>query len=230
MSLYAIGDLHLSFGQNKPMDVFGGRWKNYVQKLQTGFSALTDEDVCVLCGDISWGMSLEQSAEDFRFIDALPGHKIILKGNHDFWWSSAAKTAAFFEKNEIKTISIMHNNSFPYGESAAICGTRGWFYEEERGGAHDKKLIERECMRLEASLKAAGEREKYVFLHYPPKYGAYLCQPILSLLRQYDVRLCASGHLHADSLRLAFNGVSDGVKFLCVSADAVDFQPVKILD
>lgn len=230
MSLYAIGDLHLSFGQNKPMDVFGGRWKNYVQKLRDGFATLSEDDVCVLCGDISWGMSLEQSAEDFRFIEALPGKKIILKGNHDYWWSSAAKTTAFFEKNEIGSISILHNNSFNYGENAAICGTRGWFYEEERGGAHDKKLIERECMRLEASLKAAGEREKYVFLHYPPKYGAYLCEPILSLLRQYAVRACVSGHLHADSLRLAFNGPSDGIQFRCVSADAVDFQPVKILD
>lgn len=230
MSLYAIGDTHLSLGQNKPMDVFGGRWKNYVQKLEAGFAALSAEDVCVLCGDISWGMSLEQSAEDFRFLDALPGRKIILKGNHDFWWSSAAKTAAFFEKNNITTLSILHNNSVPYGENAAICGTRGWFYEEERGGVHDKKLIERECMRLEASLKAAGEREKYVFLHYPPKYGAYLCEPILALLRRYEVRLCASGHLHADSLRLAFNGLWEGTEYRCVSADAVDFRPVKILD
>ena len=230
MSLYAIGDLHLSFGQNKSMDVFGGRWKNYVQKLEAGFSALLPDDVCVLCGDISWGMSLEQSAEDFRFIEALPGRKIILKGNHDYWWSSAAKTTAFFEKNGIGSISILHNNSFPFGENAAVCGTRGWFYEEERGGAHDKKLIERECMRLEASLKAAGEREKYVFLHYPPKYGAYVCEPITALLRQYDVRLCASGHLHADSLRLAFNGQWEGTEYRCVSADAVDFRPVKILD
>ena len=126
MSLYAIGDLHLSFGQNKSMDVFGGRWKNYVQKLEAGFSALSPDDVCVLCGDISWGMSLEQSAEDFRFIEALPGRKIILKGNHDYWWSSAAKTTAFFEKNGIGSILILHNNSFPFGENAAVCGTRGW--------------------------------------------------------------------------------------------------------
>jgi len=226
MSLYAIGDLHLSFGKDKPMDIFGGRWENYVDKIKAGFSTLTDDDVTVLCGDISWGMSLEDTLPDFRFIEALPGKKIILKGNHDYWWSSAAKIGKLFEENDIKTISILHNNAFQYGEDIAICGTRGWFYEEERDGAHDKKLIDREVMRLEASLKAGGEREKYVFLHYPPKYGQYQCKELLELLKRYEVKLCASGHLHADSIRLAFNGVWEGTRHLCVSADAVDFKPV----
>lgn len=229
MSLYAIGDLHLSFGQNKPMDVFGGRWENYVEKIKAGFSHLTEDDVCVLCGDLSWAMALSDAAEDFRFIDQLPGKKIILKGNHDYWWSSASKLYNFFEQNDIQSISVLHNNFYPYGENAAICGTRGWFYEEEKGGAHDKKLIDREALRLEASLKAAGERDKYVFLHYPPKYGAYLCRELLELLKAYNVRCCASGHLHADSLKLAFSGLWEGTQHLCVSADAVNFTPVKIL-
>lgn len=229
MSLYAIGDLHLSLGTNKPMDVFGPRWENYVQKIQDGFSALTDDDVCVVCGDISWGMSLPQSLEDFRFIEALPGKKILLKGNHDYWWTSAAKMNAFFEANGFTSLSILHNNFYPYGEKAAVCGTKGWFYEESTGTAHDKKLIEREALRLEASLKAAGGRDKYVFLHYPPRYGRYTCPEILDLLRRYDVKLCASGHLHADSLRLAFDGWHEHTQHICVSGDKLDFKPCKIL-
>lgn len=229
MSLYAIGDLHLSLTANKPMDVFGPRWENYVEKIRSGFSALTEDDTCVICGDISWGMSLEEALEDFRFIEALPGRKILLKGNHDFWWTSAAKMTAFLEKNGFATMSFLHNNAYPYGENAAVCGTRGWFYEESRGAAHDKKMIDREVLRLETSLKAAGEREKYVFLHYPPKYGGYICQEIVDLLRQYDVKVCCSGHLHAESLRLAFNGWYEHTRHMCVSGDAIDFRPCKIL-
>ena len=229
MSLFAIGDLHLSLGADKPMDVFGPRWANHVEKLRAGFSALGPEDVCVLCGDLSWAADLPGALPDFRFIDALPGKKIVLKGNHDYWWSSGAKMKAFFEENGITTVSILHNNFFPYGDSAAICGTKGWFYEESRGTEHDKKLIAREILRLEASLKAAGEREKYVFLHYPPKYGGYVCREILDLFAQYDVRMCCSGHLHAESLRLAFNGWVGNTRFLCVSGDGVDFRPCKIL-
>ncbi len=229
MSLFAIGDLHLALGTDKPMDVFGPKWKDHVQKLRDGFSALTDEDVCVLCGDTSWAMDLDGALEDFRFIDALPGRKIVLKGNHDYWWTSGAKMNAFFEKNSISTVSILHNNFYPYGENAAVCGTKGWFYEDSRGTEHDKKLIDREILRLEASLKAAGDREKYVFLHYPPKYGAYACQPILELLRRYEVRACCSGHLHADSLRLAFDGFWENTRHICVSADRIDFRPCKIV-
>ncbi|MCD7769520.1 MAG: metallophosphoesterase [Oscillospiraceae bacterium] len=229
MSLFAIGDLHLSLTANKPMDVFGPRWENYVEKIKTGFSALTEDDVCVLCGDVSWGIDLDEALEDFRFIEALPGRKIILKGNHDYWWTSAAKLNAFLEKNDFHTIAFLHNNAYPYGDNAAVCGTKGWFYEESRGTAHDKKLIDRETLRLEASLKAAGERDKYVFLHYPPKYGGYLCPEILSLLRQYQAKVCCSGHLHGDSLRLAFNGSWEGTRHICVSGDGIFFKPCKIL-
>ena len=131
MSLYTIGDLHLSLGTNKPMDVFGGRWENYVQKLSEGFSQLNDDDLTVLCGDITWGMTMEEALPDFKFIDALPGKKIILKGNHDYWWTTATKARSFFEKNDIKNIDVLHNSSFAYG-GVSICGTRGWFYEEFR--------------------------------------------------------------------------------------------------
>lgn len=229
MSLFAIGDLHLSLSADKPMDVFGPRWENYVEKIKEGFSALTDEDTCVICGDISWGIDLDEALEDFKFIEALPGKKILLKGNHDYWWTSMAKMTAFFEKNHLTTMSILHNNAYAYGENAAVCGTRGWFYEESRGAAHDKKLIDREALRLEASLKAAGDREKYVFLHYPPKYGGYTCPELLALLRQYDVKVCCSGHLHGESLRLAFDGMWENTRHLCVSGDRIFFRPCKIL-
>lgn len=229
MSLYAIGDLHLSFTTNKPMDIFGPRWKNHVEKIREGFSALTDDDVCVICGDLSWGMNLEETLEDFRFLDELPGRKIVLKGNHDLWWTSMTKMTAFLEKNGFKTISFLHNNAYPFGENAAICGTRGWFYEESKSAAHDKKMIDREILRLETSLKAAGEREKYVFLHYPPKYGTYTCPEILAVLKQYEAKVCCSGHLHAESLRYAFNGWLDHTEHICVSGDAIAFKPCKIL-
>ena len=229
MSLYAIGDLHLSLSTNKPMDVFGPKWKNHVEKIKIGFSALTDDDVCVICGDVSWGMNLGETLEDFRFIEALPGRKLIVKGNHDYWWTSMAKMTAFLETNGLGSIGFLHNNAVFYGENAALCGTKGWFYEESTGTAHDKKLIDREIGRLETSLRAAGEREKYVFLHYPPKYGAYECPEILELLRRYEVRVCASGHLHADSLKLKFDGWLDHTRHMCVSGDAIDFKPCKIL-
>jgi predicted phosphohydrolase len=135
----------------------------------------------------------------------------------------------FFAQNGLQTLSILHNNAYFYGDNAAICGTRGWFYEESRGAAHDKKLIDREILRLETSLKAAGDRDKYVFLHYPPKYGAYECPEILALLRQYNVKVCCSGHLHAESLRLAFNGVLGGTRHICVSGDGIFFRPCQIL-
>jgi predicted phosphohydrolase len=229
MSLFAIGDLHLSLTSEKPMDVFGGRWQDYTQKIQNGFAdVVSGDDVTVICGDITWGMDLEEALADFKFIDALPGKKIILKGNHDYWFTTASKAKKFFAENGIETIDILHNNFFPYGE-AAICGTRGWFYEEERGDEHDKKILARECLRLEASLKAAGEREKYVFLHYPPKYQGYECPEILALLKEYGAKTCIYGHIHSRGCAAAFNGMLDGTLFRLVSADYVDFVPVKIL-
>lgn len=230
MALYAIGDLHLSLGTNKPMDVFGASWENHSEKLREAFSALTPEDVTVLCGDLSWGMDLAEAREDFGFIDRLPGKKLILKGNHDYWWSTAAKMQRFFLENGFKTLDILNNNCFFYGEQVAICGTRGWFYEEETGTAHDRKILNRELMRLETSLKAAGEREKYVFLHYPPKYGAYVCEEILALFLRYEVRLCCSGHIHGKGLSHIFEGNFRGVTYKTVSADRLDFRPLRILD
>ena len=228
MSLYVIGDTHLSLGGSKPMDVFGGRWENYVEKLCEGFSTVRPEDTTVICGDISWGMSLTEAREDFLFLHNLPGRKIILKGNHDYWWSTATQAYKFFAANGIDSIEILNNNCCFY-EDYALCGTRGWFYEESRGEAHDRKMLSRELMRLEASLKAAGEREKLVFLHYPPKMLNYECTEILDLLCAYGVRRCWYGHLHSGGRSLAFEGEYRGIRFKLVSADHVLFIPQRIL-
>ena len=226
MSLYAIGDTHLSLGTDKPMDVFGGRWEGYVDKLREGFAALEPEDVTVVCGDVSWGMSLEDAREDFAFLDSLPGEKILLKGNHDYWWNTAAKMNAFFAAQGFQTLRILHNNCQLCGD-VALCGTRGWFYEEERG-EHSAKIFHRELIRLEASLKAAGEREKLCFLHYPPLYQGYRCPEILELLERYGVSRCFYGHLHGGSHRLAVTGRQGSVDYALVSADYLGFRPLKI--
>lgn len=227
MALYAIGDLHLSLSVNKPMDVFGPGWANHVQRLEEAFSQLTAEDVTVLCGDTSWGMALRESLEDFRFIDRLPGKKLLVKGNHDYWWTTASKMQAFFAENGFSTLDILHNNCHFY-EETALCGTRGWFYEEDRG-EHSAKIFNRELIRLEASLKAAGERNKLCFLHYPPLYQGYRCQEIINLLEQYQVQTCCYGHLHGGSHRLAVTGRQGEVEYRLIAADYVGFRPVRIL-
>ncbi len=230
MSLYAIGDPHLSLTTNKPMDIFGPVWENHTERLVAAFSRLKPDDVTVLCGDISWGMNFDECLEDFKLIDSFPGRKIILKGNHDYWWSTATKAKVFFEQNGITTLDILNNNCFFYGENAAICGTRGWFYEEETGSEHDKKILARELGRLETSLKAAEGKDKYVFLHYPPKYGAYECIEILELLEEYSVKICCSGHIHSKSLRNVFEGLCGKTEFRTVSADFLDFAPICVIN
>jgi len=208
------------------MDVFGGAWEGYVEKLRQGFQGLTEEDTVVLCGDISWGMGLEEAKADFAFLDALPGgRKLIVKGNHDYWWNTASKMDRFFAENGFSTLNILHNNCYFYGD-VALCGTRGWFYEENGSG----KVFQRELIRLEASLKAAGEKEKLCFLHYPPLYQGYTCPEIIELLERYQVRRCFYGHLHGGSHRLAIEGVRNGVDYRLVAADFVRFAPVKILE
>ena len=228
MALYAIGDLHLSLSSDKPMDIFGGRWENYVEKIKSGFSTLTCEDTCVICGDLSWGMGFDECREDFKFIDSLPGRKIILKGNHDYWWSTVSKAEKFFEENGITTIKILNNNFFTF-EDYAICGTRGWFYEEETGSAHDEKIMLREIGRLKTSLELAGDMKKLVFLHYPPLYGDYRCEGITELLKEHSVRLCCYGHLHGRSCLSSFNGWADGTEYRLVSADHVNFAPIRVI-
>ncbi len=228
MALYTIGDLHLSLGADKPMDVFGGAWAGYVDKLREGFSSLNPEDTTVLLGDLSWAPGLGGAVEDFRFINGIPGRKLIVKGNHDYWWPTAAKFGKFCAEHGFENMELLHNNCKLYGETA-LCGSRGWFFEEDREGTHDGKIYNRELMRLERSLQEAGDREKLCFLHYPPRYRGYQCPEILELLRRYGVGRCFYGHLHSDSHRLAVEGEHEGVTFSLVSADYVNFKPVRIL-
>ena len=228
MALYAIGDLHLCLGAPKPMDIFGGAWLGYMDKLKEGMSVITEEDTTVLLGDLSWALDLESAAQDFAWINEIPGRKIILKGNHDYWWSTVAKFTKFCEANGFHDMHLLNNNHFEYGDWA-ICGTRGWFFEEDRHGAHDEKVFKRELCRLEASLKSAGEKPKMVFLHYPPRYKGYECREILELLQKYGVRRCYYGHLHGGSHKLAMEGLWDNVEFRLVAADYINFKPATVI-
>lgn len=224
MALYVIGDLHLSLKSNKPMDVFGSGWKDYVNRISEGFSGLNDDDVTVLCGDNSWGMDLNEAEDDLIFIDRLPGKKIMLKGNHDYWWSTASKMRVFFEEKGIKTLDILHNNCHFFNE-LAICGTRGWFE-----GEGDRKVFDRELIRLRTSLAAAGAREKLCFLHYPPRYAGGGENEFTQLMREFGVKRCYYGHLHAEGHRQAENGERGGIEYRLIAADYLGFKPMKITD
>lgn len=227
MALYAIGDLHLCLGAPKPMDVFGGAWVGYLDKLKDGLSVLQPHDTLVLLGDISWALGLDESTADFSWINGIPGRKIILKGNHDYWWSTVAKFQRFCVEHDFSDMFLLNNNHFEY-EGIAICGTRGWFFEEERSNEHDEKIFKRELLRLEASLKSANDLPKYVFLHYPPRYKGYECQEIIEMLKAYRVQRCFYGHLHGASHKLAVEGLWDGIDYKLVSADKMNFVPFKV--
>ena len=244
MALYALGDTHLSFSADKPMDVFGGAWDNYVEKLKKGLSVLTGEDTLILCGDTSWALTFAQAEADFAFLNAFPGRKLLVKGNHDYWWATAAKMRRFFAEQGFHTLDILHNNAWLYDGAYALCGTRGWFYEEDsHQGTHDEKVFLRECGRLEMSLKAGlkllgapdgqpspelGEK-LLVFLHYPPLYEGYRCDEIVALLTRYGIKQCYYGHLHGPAHRRAIEGEYHGIHYTLLSADYIRFQPVRIL-
>ena len=228
MALYAIGDLHLCLSEPKPMDIFGGAWVGYIEKLEKGLSVIGPNDTTVLLGDLSWALGLQDAKKDFAWIDRIPGRKIILKGNHDYWWSTATKFYGFCEENGFTDQWILNNNHYEY-MGYAICGTRGWFFEEERSGQHDEKVFKRELLRLECSLISAGDMPKIVFLHYPPRYKGYQCTEILDLFKKYDVRYCFYGHLHSASHGLAMEGLWDGVNYHLVSADYLNFRPFTVI-
>ena len=229
MALYAIGDLHLSESVNKPMDIFGGAWDNYREKLLKGLSCLQEGDLLVIAGDFSWGMSLREALADFKLLNTFHGQKILLKGNHDYWWETVSKMNRFFAENQLDNLAFLHNNCVLYND-VALCGTRGWFFDPSDETAGDEKVFKREVMRLETSLKEARkqypDKEIYCFLHYPPVFMRTEVEPITSLLKQYGVARCYYGHLHGESLRGAFNGTRDGIIYQNISADNVGFRPV----
>lgn len=226
MALYAIGDLHLSLTADKSMEVFGPAWAGYVGRIADSLSRLTEEDTLVLVGDTSWGIDLPEAEADFRFLDQFPGRKLLVKGNHDYWWTTVSKMKRFFQEKGIRTLDFLHNNCFFEGDYA-LCGTRGWFQEENQKPP-DAKVLNREVLRLEASLAAAGGRPILCFLHYPPLYKGYECPELLALLEKYPVERCFYGHLHGPVIRRAFEGERNGTAFSLVSADNLGFVPKKI--
>ncbi|MBP8855912.1 MAG: metallophosphoesterase [Oscillospiraceae bacterium] len=225
MAIFVIGDLHLSLGTQKPMDIFRG-WQDYTKRLAENWRAnVTDCDTVVLAGDISWAMKLEDCTADFAFIHALPGKKLLLKGNHDYWWTTVSKMNAYLEQNAFHSLHFLFNNCY-IEEGVALCGTRSWLFDE--GAPHDEKVMNREVGRLQASLQAAGDAQKLVFLHYPPIFQGSCAHEIIAVMQNYNVKQCFYGHLHSASIKSATQGLQNGIDYKLISADAVNFCPYKI--
>lgn len=231
MSIFAISDLHLSFGVNKPMDIFRG-WSDYVDRIEKNWmSTVSKDDTVVIAGDISWGMNFDEALADLVFLNNLPGKKIILKGNHDYWWNTMSKMEAFFSENGLDSISILFNNAYRIDETI-ICGSRGWI--NDTSVQHNQKIVLRECGRLESSIKAGiklrnNDEDILVFLHYPPVTKVASCNEIIDVLKRNDIKKCFYGHIHGDVSQYAFNGKMDGIDYTITSCDALGFNPMKIL-
>lgn len=224
MSLFAIGDTHLSFGVEKPMDVFQG-WNGYEKRLEENWrKVVKDEDTVLICGDVSWGMKLHEALPDFRFLDSLPGRKLLMKGNHDYWWETKSKMLRFLKENGIASIDFLFNNAFSLG-GISIAGTKGWFYES--GAEDEEKALNRELCRLKLSLQQAQKSggETVAFLHYPPVSNKAVCNEIVELLSAYGVRRCYYAHLHGASIRNAFVSEYNGINFHLISGDSLGFCP-----
>lgn len=230
MALYAISDLHLAFNVDKPMDIFGDNWALHEKKIEENWRKFVrEEDTVLIAGDISWGMKESESEEDLRWIDNLPGKKIISKGNHDFWWGSINKLNQTFEKTK-----FLQNNYYEY-KDYAICGSRGWICPgSDKFTEKDRKIYERELIRLELSLKSAkkdGFNKFIVMLHYPPTNEKFEQSGFVALCKQYNVEKLIYGHLHGAVLKGSIlDEVVDGIEYIITSADYLEFSPKYILD
>lgn len=234
MSLFSIADLHLSLTSGKPMDKFGHRWVDYTKKLDSRWRAVVSpSDTVVVAGDISWGIDLKEALEDFRFIESLPGRKIIGKGNHDYWWPTAAKLSSFKEENGFSTVEFLYNNAFET-EDYIIAGTRGWYVEEkmqQKENADYQKIVARENGRLRLSLEEAkklrelSQKPILVYFHFPPLFGDFRCGELIETMKEYGVKNCYFGHIHSNYIvpRTVF---SDGISFTLISADYLNFIPM----
>lgn len=235
MALYTISDLHLPLGIDKPMDIFGGGWENYVEKISDEWQKnVKAEDTVVLPGDFSWATYLEESKKDFEFLNNLPGKKILLKGNHDYWWTTMNKLRNFIKDEGFSGIEFLHNNCFMYND-IAICGSRGWSYigGDDAKSGDDIKIYEREVMRLELSLEMAKKnspKEIIVFMHYPPVVPGILKSGFTDLFKEYGVGRCVYGHIHGPSRKYAVTGDVDGVFYMLVSCDYIGFSPIKLCE
>jgi len=237
MSIYVIGDLHLPFGEDKPMDIFGEKWQGYTEKLKEDWNKkVKPEDTVILAGDFSWATYLKNTYKDFEFINNLPGKKILLKGNHDYWWTTVKSMKTYLEENEFEKIDFLYNNSFEI-EDKIIVGTRGWALLDSE---NSEKMIKRESARLELSIKDAiqkyGEdKELICIMHYPPlvknkmKNEYTYDSKFLEIMKKYDVKKCYYAHLHASSHKDAVEGNIEGIEFNLISGDYLEFN-LKLID
>ena len=234
MAIFAIGDLHLSFNENKPMSVFGDNWEEHEQKIkQNWLKNVTDKDYVLLPGDFSWSMYLKNCYEDFKYLEELPGEKLLLKGNHDYWWTTLNKMRNYIKENKFKKIEFLYNNSYEY-ERYIIAGTRGWVQSSE---GEDQRLVKRELIRLERAIqdginKYGTNKPIIVCMHYPPitNYNIQneIKSPFIELMQKYNVQKCIYGHLHSTSIKEAIQGKIHGIEIKLVSADALNFEVIKI--
>ena len=231
MSIFTIADLHLSFSSNKPMGIFGQNWENHEEKIkQDWLLKVKEDDIVILPGDFSWGMYLNETIKDFEFINGLPGKKILLKGNHDYWWTTVTNMRNFIKENNFKDIDFLHNNSYEF-EDVIIAGTKGYNLSDDE---EDKRLTRRETVRLELSIKEGivkygSNKEIMVFMHYPPITKDNLNTQYVDIMKKYNVKRCYYGHLHAQAINEAIEGEIKGIQFYLVSADKLDFTLLKIM-
>lgn len=234
MSIFVIGDLHLSFNNPKPMDIFGEHWTGHEEKVKANWiENVSENDLVILPGDFSWETYLQDTKLDFEYLNSLPGKKLLLKGNHDYWWTTLKNMRTFLSENNYANIDFLYNNSYEF-EDKIICGTRGWSITDENA---DEKLINRELIRLEISLKEGiekygNDKEITVFMHYPPISKAKIIadeeMKFVNLMKKYNVKKCYYGHLHGASIGDAIQGNIEGIEFKLVSADGLDFRLLKI--
>lgn len=230
MAIYTIADLHLSFNTNKPMDIFGQNWQDYEKKIQQDWqSKVKKEDIVILPGDFSWAMYLEETEKDFEFINKLPGKKILLKGNHDYWWTTITSMRKYIKEKGFADIDFLYNNSYEY-ENKIICGTRGWSISEDQ---EDIRLTNRELARLELSIndgisKYGIDKEIIIFMHYPPITKKNINTEYIKLMKKYNIKRCFYGHLHSSSIQDAVEGTFYGIDMKLVSSDGLNFKLFKI--
>lgn len=231
MAIYAISDLHLSFGTDKPMDVFGGRWENHAQRIRENWERKVKEDDWVLIpGDISWGIDLVEADPDLAFIEALPGNKILSKGNHDYWWSTMSKFSQHFELKGYKTLHMLHNNAVTVGDFT-VCGSRGWKSpDEEDFTAEDKKIFNRELERLKLSLQQGKKLggEMIAMLHYPPFEQKHAPNAFGQLLEAFGVKICIYGHIHGKANEAWLDECINEVEYHLISCNLIGFDPIKL--
>ena len=235
MSIYTIADLHLSFNQHKPMDIFGDNWLGHEEKIKENWiNKVKEEDTVILPGDFSWATYLEDAKMDFEYLNNLPGKKIMLKGNHDYWWTTVTNMKKFLLENNFLNIEFLYNNSFEI-ENKILCGTRGWSIGDDI--ETDQKILNRELIRLQLSLEDGvknygKDKEIIVFMHYPPitkaKINTNQEMEFINLMKKYNVKRCYYGHLHGTSINDAIEGEIEGIQFKLVSADGLDFKLLKI--